>query len=603
MTLLSKASIIATPTAYGDGVLNSVKPTDGAGDFDFARASSATRVNEQGLIEKERENLLLQSNSFDTTWANVNTTETSGQSGYDGSSDAWLIDITAAGGFIYQSVSQSGVQTFSCYAKAGSVNFLRILGITSGTNPYAYFNISTGTISVANSACIDASIDDIGSGWYRCSITFSDTISQVRFYPAIASEDLTATSGNIYIQDAQLEQGLVATEYIETTTSSVAVGITNDIPRINYENGIGNFLLEPQRTNLVTDSEYFDIYTKSNATITDNDSTSPEGVDNAASLAGNGASTSHYIYRNYGSATSGTSYTFSFFAKKGSLNYVQFVAGSGAFGVLHQNYDLENGVLGSSSGSVDSFIEDYGNGWYRVGTTITATASTTIVPFIALANSSTMSRLASFATSNDVKIYGLQIEAGYLTSYIPTYGSAVTRAAETCNNAGNSDLFNDSEGVLYAEVAYLKDRGTSSPFKVERISVSDGTDFNRIFISNTTTANQIQVFVRNATGISFNQTITISDVTIFNKIALKYKANDFSLWINGSELATDTTYNYVPPGLDVLKFEGASGAYDFEGKTKMVSTFTEALSDSELECLTSWSSFERMATAQNYTIQ
>lgn len=55
MTLLSKASLIATPTAYGDGVLNSVKPTDGAGDFDFTRASSATRVNEQGLIEKERE--------------------------------------------------------------------------------------------------------------------------------------------------------------------------------------------------------------------------------------------------------------------------------------------------------------------------------------------------------------------------------------------------------------------------------------------------------------------------------------------------------------------------------------------------------------------
>jgi len=35
----------------------------------------------------------------------------------------------------------------------------------------------------------------------------------------------------------------------------------------------------------------------------------------------------------------------------------------------------------------------------------------------------------------------------------------------------------------------------------------------------------------------------------------------------------------------------------------MVSTFTEALSDSELECLTSWSSFNRMATAQGYTIE
>ena len=39
------------------------------GDFDFTRSTQATRVNSQGLIEKERSNLLLQSNSFDTTWS------------------------------------------------------------------------------------------------------------------------------------------------------------------------------------------------------------------------------------------------------------------------------------------------------------------------------------------------------------------------------------------------------------------------------------------------------------------------------------------------------------------------------------------------------
>ena len=43
----------------------------------------------------------------------------------------------------------------------------------------------------------------------------------------------------------------------------------------------------------------------------------------------------------------------------------------------------------------------------------------------------------------------------FATSYIPTSGSTVTRAAETLNNAGNSDLINSTEGVLYAEIAAL----------------------------------------------------------------------------------------------------------------------------------------------------
>ena len=71
-TALEAASLIMIPTSYSDGLLASVKPNDGAGDFTFSRGSniSATRVNEDGYIEKGYENLLLQSNTFDTTWAN-----------------------------------------------------------------------------------------------------------------------------------------------------------------------------------------------------------------------------------------------------------------------------------------------------------------------------------------------------------------------------------------------------------------------------------------------------------------------------------------------------------------------------------------------------
>ena len=57
----------------------------------------------------------------------------------------------------------------------------------------------------------------------------------------------------------------------------------------------------------------------------------------------------------------------------------------------------------------------------------------------------------------------------YPTSYIPTSGSTVTRAAETCNNSGNSEVFNDSEGVLFADISALANDGTIA------ISIIDGT--------------------------------------------------------------------------------------------------------------------------------
>ena len=49
--LLDKSSIVLTASAYNNGKVLCVKPSDGSGDFDFSRNSAATRVNAQGLVE------------------------------------------------------------------------------------------------------------------------------------------------------------------------------------------------------------------------------------------------------------------------------------------------------------------------------------------------------------------------------------------------------------------------------------------------------------------------------------------------------------------------------------------------------------------------
>ena len=92
---------------------------------DGSGASPATRVNADGLIEKGRENVLLQSNTFSTTWTTNNASVTSGQSGYDGSSDAWLLTATnTIDAYVNQANSLTGVGTFSVYAKKGTADFV-----------------------------------------------------------------------------------------------------------------------------------------------------------------------------------------------------------------------------------------------------------------------------------------------------------------------------------------------------------------------------------------------------------------------------------------------------------------------------------------------
>ena len=583
MTLLSKASLVATPTAYGDGVLNSVKPTDGAGDFDFARASSATRVNEEGLIEKERENLLLQSNQFDTTWTNTSSTETGGQTGYDGTTDAWLIERSNAYGNIFQAQTSSGVQTYSVYAKSGTYDWMYLRYRKSDLSyDGAYFDLSNGVLGAVFST-ISQTIESIGSGWYRCSITFNASLSQVLIYPVDSNNGIANSgTGNIYIQDAQLEYGLVATDYIETTTSSVAVGITNNIPRINYENGIGNFLLEPQRTNNITYSEDFSQWSKLNSTVTSNSIDSPEGNQNAALINYSITSSNGYVRLAHTASQYITVYV--------KYNDIQWLMCYGSGLGAGKFIDIKNGVIGGNVGSgANAEIYDAGNGWKRIHF---YSSSANITQFSIYAAESDGS-YASITLSGSVYLWGAQAETGsYPTSYIPTYGgSAVTRAAETCNNAGNSDLFNDSEGVLYAEISALADDGTN-----RYISLSDGSISNRVNIFFDTN-NKIRGFYNGLSGsISIDK-----DITIQNKIAFKYKSGDSAFWVNGFEMATRTDALSLS-GLDSVSFDLGGGS-DFYGKTKMVSTFTEALSDSELECLTSWSSFNRMATAQNYTIQ
>ena len=460
MSIYDKASLVLIPSGTKTSKVYSQKPTNGDGDFTFSRSTAATRVNASGNIEKETSNLLLQSNQFDTTWVKVNTTLTSGQAGYDGTNDAWLVDKSAASARIEQYVSASGVQTLSAYVKAGTLNWTRLNVDTD----WAYYDLANGVVGTATgSNIIDHSIEDAGGGWYRCVLVVNRSITTARIYPADADNNSGGTSGNIYIQDAQLEQGLVARNVITTTTTAIYGGITDNVPRLDYtDSSCPALLLEPQRTNQVENSEYYESYAFSRASISSNATASPEGLLNASELVEDSTNENHFFRIPNLSWTSGTDVVFSIYLKENTRRYarLRFDATGGNTRAWLDLRTGETTFIDNTDNPVCTST-DVGNGWFRYEFKVTP-SNTSAAGSVQIFTQSVESVTGSLQTtyqgdgSSGIYVWGAQVETGsYPTSYIPTYGSgAVTRNFDQAfsDQFQSKGIISSTQGTIFFDV-------------------------------------------------------------------------------------------------------------------------------------------------------
>jgi len=548
---LESASLVMIPSGYEDGTLGSLKPTDGTGDFTFSRGSntSATRVNADGYIEKGYENLLTYSNDFsNAAWTPFNASVTSGQSGYDGSSDAWLLNITTSqNSSLYRSISMSGV-----YAKANSVGYLGIRDYSlSGAGNW--FNLSNGTIASTTNDCIDAKIESVGNGWYKCSITQNRNATGFTQIGASDNPSTTSTtSGSIYIQDAMLNQGLVAYPYIETTTAPVAGGILEDMPRLDYSNGsCPALLLEPSRTNLATQSEYLEGNRKSGSiSFSYNDSTSPEGITNAALVSVTGSN--DRVQPRF-TAINGL-VCISIFLKHNGTDFTTQInayndGDTSLYGATARVTSSEVTFSSYQSGYDSADFVDYGNGWFRVYVVCQSTTGYTSAqwrPSVGLAIS--------------YPCYGFQVEQGsYPTSYIPTYGVSQTRLAESMvsdtSSFGITDEFTffiDTNGALVS--------GTSLNTLDDLRWYTQSTNKYR--------------FYKNSDAIFLGNSIQVNDRT---KIALKITATQCKTFVDG---VLHSTISLTTPfaSFDTI-FRGTETKVKDE--LNQITLFPTALTDSE----------------------
>ena len=508
-------------------------------------------------------------------------------------------------------------------ASTGDGDFEYYVKYTSGIDRFYYsFALFTGTVS-------NVSVKEVGQNWifptgwsledgkavangtdafleqastiqpntpYRVKFTLSDRVTGI----------LRIALGGYSTGDPAFADGTYTIDVISNASSNSRIyfyaqgtcdfkvdnisvkEITNDtdIPRLDYTNSAcPSLLLEPQRSNILTYSEDFSQWTTSGSTsITDNisDVTSPDGNNKASLLDKNGQPYGRIEVIN--NVTSTGYYTFSVFAKKTDIDsWIKLRIDS--VGAKETSFNLSNGEIGTSGVlPYDSGVEVFPNGWYRFYivvniTDISANEYFRIYVFDNEGGEGNTNEATAY-------IYGAQVEQGsYPTSYIPTNGTTITRLADVCNNAGDSTIFNDDEGVLFAEISALAKNDVVS----RRITLSDGTNNQRVTIElpdNAYPDNSLRVFVYNGVT-TFLHNEPVNNIEEFVKIAVKYKQDDFALWVNGVELNSDTL-GVTPTGLNQISFTQGNGSnLPFYGNTRQILYFNEALSDAELEYITS----------------
>jgi len=558
MSVISKASLVQIPSGYGEDKLYSEVPNTAAGDFTFTRASTGTRVNADGYIEEVSWNL----NTYSEDFTNISYVKDSGITIAStnnvspiGNNTATQIDVTNSGR-IYKNVT-SAVYRTSVYLKAGTFAYFKFAN--------SQIDLNLGTISSPYSS----SIEDVGNDWYRISVSYIATIRpfQIQAYPDDTYSTHT-TSGNYFVWGAMLNYGDTTKPYIKTTDRL-------DIPRLDYLNdNCPTLLLEPQRTNTILyDSDYTQTqWQKVNVLTTGTPIVSPSGLTDGQKLISANTFGQHYIRQTTYGGVVGQPYVYSVFAKAGEITTLSLRLLNGG-GPTFVNFDLTDGT---HDGGANGEMVGYGNGWYRCISYHTSATSTTLYPYIYTKTGNTQGDGVS-----GLYAWGAQLEQGsYPTSYIPTSGTSVTRLGDVCNDGGDATIFNDAEGVLFVEVAVF----TSVGEKV--INLSDGGNSNRIQIGYNTN-NRLDVNVRSGGSyqVIFNYT-GVTNPNSFNKIAFKYKENDFALWVNGVEVLTDTS-GITPNGLDRLNLSAPNAISQFfYGKCKQLIYFNEALTDTELETLT-----------------
>jgi hypothetical protein len=465
---------------------------------------------------------------------------------------------TAANGTILESYTATGgSMTFSIWMR-------RITG--------------TGNVDITMDTGSTWTTQAITTDWVRYSITTSPTAgARTAGIRLVTSGDVIQVFGAMVSDSASLDPYVLNAAAAPSAQAYYGARFDYD-PVTLAPKGL---LIEEQRTNLLLQSENLGttwINTESSETL--NVTTSPDGTVDADKLVENTATNFHAIEQTV-TSLSAVVHTFSVYAKYTERNIQIFFGFNDVTGNPHANFDLQNGTVGTTSGTITASIQSVGNGWYRCIATITSAVTSDFQCFVNLISSTSAARAASYTGdgTSGAFLWGAQLEAGaFATSYIPTAASAVTRAADIAVIQGSNfySWYNQNANSLYARF--------DSPASGNRniIAVDDGSANNHVKLRTEGT----DPYVRSAYVGSEVVALDLGTVAANTayKIAVGYSINNYAGVINAGTVGTDTSATTPIASLMRLGTDQA-GAY-LNGHLYAISSYNSNLPASTLSGIT-----------------
>ena len=551
----------------------------------FSRASHATMFDSTGKLTYAPNNLVLQSQTLQTTWGATNVSVTANTTtAPDGTNTADTITLTGA--TVNKALGQTvtavaGKYIFSAYLKYETHRYIQLT--LSSETFYANFDLQTGVVSASSG--LVAVISDAGNGWYRCSVAITTTGANRTVYlwsvdsGSATVNPTSASTGIYYAWGAQFEAVTYETSprTYNPTTSAAYYG-----PRFDYNPATlaaRGLLIEEARTNLLTYSEQFDnaAWTASNGTITANAIIAPDGTLTANQFIENTATDIHGLQRLF--SVSSTAYTHSVFVKKSGRSWVYMDLYDTTSGYAY--FNLDTGSVGTTTGGVVASITSVGNGWFRLSATRTVTG--TALYFVLRSTTADNTPISLGNGTSGYYAWGAQLELGsFATSYIPTAAASVTRAADSASMTGTnfSSWFNQSEGTFVVNAEWGHAVLASMLLSVEEISTAGaGTNSRWMYAV-------LNTFEERSAGVLSTQIDGTNREAGSYKRAVAYKVNDFAYAEDGALIGTDTA-GAVCVSQDRLVIGGYGGtAWPVNGHIASLTYYKTRLPNAALQSLT-----------------
>ena len=611
----------------------------------FTRGSTATYVNAEGviqtaasnearfdhdpvtgeslglLIEESRTNLLSYSEQIDNSyWTKISSSVTADQEiAPDGTitADLWTAD---SGGRLYKRLTVSdGIYNCSFFVKPKTNFTFRTVALPrsltiADNEAQIDWDLSDGTFTTNATYIVGSpSILSLENGWFRCSFTYekSGGSSDLEFRIA----HVFSNTNQFYFWGAQLEEGSFPTSYISTPATftsrastatyydangiiqTAAIDEARDDAYFPDENGTfvsAGLLLEESRTNLYPYSETSGSWNVDNNATISTDGTTIAGMS-AYKLTSNIDTNSLFLQGNDATFTANNTYTSSVYHKPGNVDgfwfEARFYTGGGTPKIY---FDSSTETWSANSGTFN------GQPWSVKSQKVESNAWRHSITFYVDTDTAGNLRMGGLAPANTTDVstgdYGYlaapQIETGsFPTSYIPTAGSTVTRAADVSSSSAVtraadvaqitgsnfSSWYNQSEGTFYLDLPTPLNSVSNNDII---FSTNNGWQDENVLLQWVGTpywkASGTQVATSPAKGAD----------AVTGKYALAWDSSTIGASTDGNTAVTASAGTVKTTATTLNIFTGGTGTRPVGGTISRLTYYPQRLPDATLQALT-----------------